>query len=381
MVAGPEGDDRSYSPVFDSRGARIQGVYRRAGSFFARVLDPVSGRRLWRLSPDGTVEGARRLVKLSRRTLAGARAARFAEALDGLRSHRTGWSVADVLRAYPAAAADRRAATGKPGEEFATGVVSTLRRVFNGHLDAPIAKAPDLLHAWCVAWNAERGGGRPTVTAATVSRFVHAAFAPWAMEAYAEQGCQDGAPRWRRIVAPAFRYELPPLELRERTIEAGKRELAAGSEIGRAFLLQFFCAMSAQDAIRAQWDWIAPDGAVRYSRHKTGKPCCPKLAPSVAQRWRELAAAPDAGAFVLPGRTERARFDLLQVRLSRWMRGLGWTSRKCGHELRKLMCSIWYTTPGIGAAWTQEFSGDSLQVLQQFYARLLPEVAPATPEV
>ena len=375
------GDDPKYRGVRDARGARIPGVYRRGGAFFARIVDPKSGSRVWRKSPDGSLEGARRLVKLSKRSHTAARALAFSQALDGLRTHRVGWSLRDVLDAYPTAADQRRAAVGRPAERTVREVVSTARRVFAGALDSSFAQIPVVLHDWCVSYNRRSEGGRPTVYAATVSRMVRSLFSPWAMAAYAEKGCRDAAPKWREVVSPDFQYSLPPRELRDRTIAEGKREMQAASPVGRAFLVQFFCAMSGRDAIRARWDWLGEDGVVRYVRHKTGKDCSPRLSQEVAAVWRRLAASPEAGPFVVPGRTERARFDVLQLQLSRWMRDLGWKTPKAGHELRKLMCSIWFTSPGVGATWTQEWSGDSLQVLQKHYARLLPESAPAAPVV
>ena len=385
--------DKKFHPVFrspgdacgwntDGLGARVERVYWRCGSLYARVQDPLTGRERWTRSPDGSLKMAVGAVRDSRRNMAGARAQAYHDALNAVRTRREGWSIGRVLAEYPAAAEAMRAATGKPCRETQRASLSRARRIFRGHEDEPAERAPDIAFAYAAAWNRDHGGGRPTSTAHAEYSQVRGIFSAWALDAYERAGMPHAELRWRRVASPEFQYELPGRDLRERTIEAGKDELRKGTPVGRAFLLEFFCAMSGMDAALARWDWMSADGTVHYRRHKTGKPADPRLPQDVAARWRELAEKEAGGSpFVLPFRTESLRHDFLKRDFARWMRGLGWTTKKKGHELRKLMCSIWFTAPGVGAEWTQAWSGDSLQVLQKHYARLLPEKAPPPPSV
>lgn len=372
-------------PVFDAKGRRVRKVYFRVLSdgnktYYARVVDPKRGKETYQSSPDGSMKLAMDLVVQSKKAVGDVRADAYHEALAAIRRRTDGWTIGDVLAAYPQVAAEQRAATGSPSVGSQTVCIGRARRVFKGHEGEPVGRAPDILYAHAVAYNAAHGG-KPTTTAASEAQQVRSLFSSWALDAYERMGMERVELRWRRIAKPDFQYELPDRELRERTIAVGKEELAKGTPIGRAFLLEFFCAMSAADAALARWDWLGADGVVRYRRHKTAKAAEPRLAPEVAARWRELAAQDGAGDFVMEGRTEGARHRFLLHELADWMTELGWETEKKGHELRKLMCSIWYTTPGIGAEWTQAWSGDSLEVLQKHYARLLPERAPAAPSV
>lgn len=411
-TAGGDGGgwrDKKFHPVWTKKGAprseplgvpgfslvggegwkRVRKVYWRCGSFYARVLDPITERECWRRSKDGTPQGAIAEVEDGEGARTLAQQQRYHDALESTKSRREGWTIGDVLKAYPDAAAKHRAATGEPAEATVSSYMSRARRVFRGHEDDLASRAPDLLLDYAVEHNRRNGGGDPTETAASTAQQVRSLFSPWALAAYERAGMPRLDLRWHAIARPEFQFRLQPQELRDRTIAAGKEELANGSELGIAFLLEFFCAMSAADAIRARWDWLGPDDVVRYKRHKTGKDAWPKLAPEVAARWRELEREA-ARASLQDGRrprelvmpqesiTRREEF-LVRKEIPDWMHGLGWTTKKLGHELRKLMCSIWFTH--VGAEWTQAWSGDSLAVLQKHYARLLPERAPAAPSV
>lgn len=375
---------RKFYPAFNAKGERIRKVYFRlrtdgSRTYYARVVDPKSGMETWQSSPDGSVAMAKALVADAERAVGEARVNAYSEALGAIRRRIDGWTIGRVLDEYPRAAEARRAVVGKPSAATQKTQLGRARRILKGHEGESVERVPELVLAYAVRWNREHGGA-PTVTAAAEAQQVRAVFAPWVLEACERAGMPRTELRWKEVAQPEFQYELPPLELRERTIAAGKEELAKGSDVGRAFLLEFFCAMSAQDAIRARWDWLRADGTVPYARHKTTKSAVPRLSPDVAARWRELAAKADS-PFVLPQRTEGRRLAFLMHGFADWMTGLGWRTKKKGHELRKLMCSIWYTTPGIGAEWTQAWSGDSLEVLQKHYARLLPEKAPPAPTV
>jgi hypothetical protein len=380
----PKPGDKRFHPVFGSDGKRVRRVYFRvrtdgSKAYYARIVDPKTGEETWRSSPDGSVALAKALVSDSEKAVGEMRANAYHEALGVIRQRQEGWTIDRLLKEYPKAAEARRAAVGKPSLATQRTQLGRARRILKGHENENVSRVPELVLAYAVRWNREHGGV-PTVTAAGEAQQVRAVFAPWVLEACERAGMPHTELRWREIAQPAFQYELPPKELRERTIAAGKEEIAKGTDVGMAFMLEFFCAMSAADAIRARWDWLGPDDTVRYARHKTAKCAAPRIPPEVASRWRELAAKADS-PFVLPFAAPSRRHSFLLKDFADWMTALGWTTKKKGHELRKLMCSIWYTTPGIGAEWTQAWSGDSLEVLQKHYARLLPEKAPPAPNV
>lgn len=380
---------KRFLPVFWDKGAghntdgigrRVKGVYLRCGTVYARWRDPATGSEGWVRSPDGSVRGAEAFLADARRNALGARAFAFSRAVqEHLRPERDVWTIGRAFEVWRATVRGHFASlsAGRERGGGAAHTKSSIRAVFGGSLERPVAEAPRILAEWVEA-QCRRGRKMTTVTG--IAAQARSLFARWALAEMEDRGLRAPDLRWRPLPSSDYQYELPPQELRERTIAAGKEELARGSAVGRAFLLQFFCAMSAADACRARWDWLRADGAVRYHRHKTGKDAGPRLAPEVAARWRELAAGADS-PFVLPQGTEGQRHEFLLDGFADWMTGLGWTTEKKGHELRKLMCSIWYTTPGVGAEWTQAWSGDSLKVLQKHYARLLPERAPEPPSV
>ena len=376
---------RKFYPAFNAKGERIRKVYFRlrtdgSRTFYARVVDPKSGTETWQSSPDGSVAMAKALVADAERAVGEARVNAYSEALGAIRRRIDGWTIGRVLDEYPRAAEARRAATGHPSADTQLSYLSRARRIFKGHEGESVANAPEVAFQYAVRYNREHGGGEPTGAAASEYTMMKAVFAPWALEAFERAGMPHVDLRWRKVAEPPYQFELQSQELRDRTIAEGKRELAEDSAVGRAFLLQFFCAMSAADACRARWDWMDEGGTVHYRRNKTGKRADPRLPADVAVRWRELASGSDS-PFVLPFESDTRRHNFLLTDFADWMTELGWRTKKKGHELRKLMCSIWYTTPGIGAEWTQAWSGDSLEVLQKHYARLLPEKAPPAPTV
>ena len=377
--------DRRFHPAFNAKGERIRKVYFRlrtdgGKTYYARVVDPKSGMETWQSSPDGSAAMAKALVADAERAIGEARVNAYSEALGAIRRRIDGWTIGRALETYRRVAPGHFAVLSTPDRPRGGGLghsIWSMEEVFGAASDRPISDAPRILAEWverqCLA-------GAKLSSVVGMAKQAKSLFARWALDAFADEGCQVPELRWRTLPSDGYQYELPPQELRERTIAAGKEELEKGSDVGRAFLLEFFCAMSAADSCRARWDWVDAGGTVHYRRQKTGKPADPRLSPEVAARWRELAAEAD-GPFVIPRNTPKERREFVLKEFSRWMRSLGWTGPKTGHELRKLMCSIWYTTPGIGAEWTQAWSGDSLEVLQKHYARLLPEKAPPAPSV
>ena len=383
------GKDKLYHRVFedggrwntDGRGRRVDKVYIRCGSFYARWRDPATGKERFVRSPDGSWRGAVRFLEQAAKHASGRAAFAFSEAVtEKLQPERGGWTIGRCIEEYQKFAPGHFASLSSGRRKRGGGLVHTLwsaRTVFADAMDRPLAEAPRVLADYVAR---ECAAGKKKTTVRGVATQAKSVFSSWALFELEDRGCKVPPMKWRGIPPDDFQYELPPQDLRDRTIEAGKRELAKGSDFGLVFLLEFFCAMSAADACRARWDWMDETGTVHYERAKTGKAAAPRLSPEVAARWRELAKERGPGE-IIPRNTDKERNEFIVREFSGWMRGLGWGDGKKGHELRKLMCSIWYTTPGIGAEWTQAWSGDSLEVLQKHYARLLPERAPAAPSV
>jgi hypothetical protein len=378
--APKKGDDK-LRPAFNAKGDRIRGVYFRVlkdgrRSYYARIIDPKKGSPTYRASPDGSASMASRMVTDSEKAVGEVRANAYHEALDATRRRADGWTIGRVLEEFPRVAEERRAAVQSPSVGSQKGSLSRARRVFKGSENKSVALAPRIAHDYELA-RIRRDGEKARETACSEYKQVKALFARWALAAYERAGMPRVELRWDEIKRPAFQFKLQAEELRDRTIEAGKDEMRKDSPEGRAFLLEYFCAMSAADAERATWDWLGADDAVHYERHKTHKPADPKLPPDVAARWRELAAKSDS-PFVLPFAAPSRRHGFLLRDFADWMTALGWTTEKKGHELRKLRCSYWITK--FGPTWTQAWSGDSLPVLMRHYARMLPEAAPKMDE-
>ena len=368
---------KTLHPAFNARGERIRGVYFRVlkdgrKSYYARIVDPKKGSPTYRASPDGSASLAARMVADSEKAVGEVRANAYHEALDATRRRADGWTIGRVLEEYPRAAEARRAAVQSPSAGSQRSNLSRARRVFKGSEGKGVVLAPRIVHDYELA-RIRRDGEGARETACSEYKQVKGLFARWALAAYERAGMPRVELRWDEIKRPAFQFRLQAEELRDRTIEAGKEEMRKDSPEGRAFLLEYFCAMSAADAARATWDWLGADDAVHYERHKTHKPADPKLPPDVAARWRELAAKANS-PFVLPFASPSRRHGFLIEDFAGWMAALGWTTKKKGHELRKLRCSYWITK--YGPTWTQAWSGDSLPVLMKHYARMLPEAAP-----
>lgn len=375
---GNSASHRSAHAATDSRGHRVPGVYLRGGTYYARITDPATGRRTMRASPDGSLAGARRIVAEARRarTVAGAQA--FSEALEASRL-RSAWSpMSAVLEAYARAAAEERAFSGRPSERYARTIATDWRRVLSDQREpesASCARAPEIAAAWAAARLAD--GSISRISVAAISRRCRELFSSWAVRRMSAAGLRIDptvAQRWTAVRSEPVRYQLPPQELRERTIAAGQEEIRSRSDVGLAFLLCYYGGMAAIDAAEATWDILRDDGHLLYYRHKTGRRADPPLPAEVAailRAWPGRESRPT----ILPGAYPTQRADIVGRDLAAWMRELGWTTGKCAHELRKLACSTWATQAGI--QWAARWIGDSEATASAYYRDLLPEKAPA----
>ncbi len=369
---------RSMRAVVDSRGNKIPQVYLRSGIYYARIVDPSTGSRTLRASPDGTLEGARRLVRESKKTQSVAGAQAFAAALEASRQRSAWSSIASVLAGYEVAADKERALNnGKPTKASSDANIKDLRRVYKDmgeSLDGSCSRAPEIVAAWAEA--RLKDGSISRVSVAAISRRGREVFSGWAMRRMRAAGLRidPSIPeRWSTVKHEPVRYQLPPQELRERTIAAGVEEIRKRSDIGLAFLLCYYGGMSKADVAEATWDILRDDNHLLYYRHKTGRRADPPLPADVADALRTWPGRGERDT-ILPGAFPTQRDDLVRRDLAAWMRGLGWTTQKCAHELRKLACSTWATQAGI--QWAARWIGDSEATASAYYRDLLPERAP-----
>ena len=118
-------------------------------------------------------------------------------------------------------------------------------------------------------------------------------------------------------------------------------------ELYIAFGLCFHLGLRAGEAAAAQWAWIRTDGTridmeviCRSDwRPKGGERTIP-IHPELYSQLTKL-RTPDL--YILAGGTPTARSRLIKRDLAKWMRGLGWSTQKAAHELRKWQGSRWYT--------------------------------------
>jgi len=153
---------------------------------------------------------------------------------------------------------------------------------------------------------------------------------------------------------PKVRYQMPPRDLYEPTIEAGRRLKAIP---GLVWTLAYDLGMRAGEIVAAKWSWIeqedTPAGIRWWMVVKDGPDFQPKgvsgkipIFDGVHQKLMALRGAA-AGEYILPLATRTEREDAVKRDFAEWMRGKGWTTQKCAHELRKLRGCWWFARYGM----------------------------------
>lgn len=179
--------------------------------------------------------------------------------------------------------------------------------------------------------------------------------------------------------SPPVQYELPDEALYSKIIAGARTGLRAERpDLYAAFLLVYDLAMRANEAAAARWSWIEQDGPGLVMRiidrpeedwKPKGRGGSVPVAPGVLAALEEAAVRRAGDAFILPGGSHGARYELAMQGIADWMRGLGWRRRKCAHELRKLKGSFWRARSGLDRAheWLRHAQ---YQVTLDYYARL-----------
>jgi len=361
-------------PATRKDGSKVRGVYYRGDALYVRIPNPETGKLTFRRCPARSIDDAERVVKQAYRARSDAEAKAWKNAFDSTRRRRRFPTIRQCIEVWPELAREQRRLTGSPGVEAEGRIPAKARLVFAENLDASVEEAPGILRRWIVSEPASSLARSTIVSSVRTARQV---FSAWARRAMHARGVELPPLDWPTVSTPrgeGYQYQLPPADLRERTIQEGKKEIERRSPVGAVFLLQFFCAMSAKDALRARWDWLRPDGHVYYIRHKTGKPANPPLTQWALKQWQDWAKE-SGRELVLAGPK-----DFIVRDFSAWMRGLGWDTKKKGHELRKLACSLWFSSVP-NPAYVESWIGDTSGVMRKFYAAALPELETPPPEV
>lgn len=374
------GGAQKFEAVFDRKGKRVPGVVIRGGKYYVRVKHPSTGRWTFRKSPDQSVDGALRLVKGSKRVDTLEKAEAFARVMDDIRQRRQWAGLDRVLKVYVEAAAKQFRECGKPRPATTSQVLNSVRQVLvESELSAgglSVDDFPSVVAKWA---EKKTLAGMTKITAASVAIRCRCVFSKWAVAEYDRQGLKippELSKSFTKTYYDLESYVLPPLELRERTIAEGDSELRKRSPIGAVFMLAYYAGMAAADVARCEWSWIDDSGVVKYRRRKTGKRAAPPLPAWVAAEWRAWAAV-SGTQYVVPGVSEKQRSKYMTTAFSGWMRAQGWNVEdysKAGHELRKLVGSLWATKAGL--QWAAHWLGDTMEVTSKYYADLLPELAP-----
>lgn len=156
---------------------------------------------------------------------------------------------------------------------------------------------------------------------------------------------------------PKIRYEMPPKELYQPTVAAGR--LLKGN-LGLVWLMAYDLGMRAGEISAAKWDWIeredTPQGPRYWMVVKERPDFTPKgisgRIPIFDGVYAKLMACQEPGStYILTAPTDTDRIDITKRTFAKWMRDQGWTSQKCAHELRKLRGCWWFTRYGMERAY------------------------------
>ena len=177
-------------------------------------------------------------------------------------------------------------------------------------------------------------------------------------------------------VTPKHRYRMPAESLCRPTIEAGRKLTGT---LGLVWTLAYDLGMRAAEIAAARWSWIeeehTPAGIRRWMLIEERDGFVPKgisgrvpVFPGVWKRLQEL-RGDSLEDRIIPGATDNARLDVVKREFSAWMRGCGWKTQKCAHELRKLRGCWWFGRYGVERAY-KWIRHANIQTTLDYYADL-----------
>ena len=357
-----------------------QNIQKRGKNYYLRVM--IQGKRIYRSLGTGD---KREAEKRAGAIIKAAKAERF-EALEGSKARSDYSRLGELVEAYEAAAKVRgiRPRTIRDYVSTFYHIVS----VGSGLQDPSQASSRiltrELVEVYVLNKLNEANGDTVAVQRARRSvvsslRQARSLFSKWAMCSYVGLTLPDLGPFLAAgdIKADKVMYRLPPQSLIDKTIHAGKELRETDPELYVVFLLCYGLAMRAGEAAAATWSWLEKGNMEIINRPNfkpKGKDRHVPVSAEVMEALDYVLASrePLKSPFILPGRSESQRTNLIKRKFSAWMRAQGWTSRKypkAAHELRKLMGSRWYTERGAEVA--QAWLGHSdIATTCRFYAAL-----------
>lgn len=390
----------SLRPVVDGHGNKISNLYKRNGVYYLQA--EVRRKRYCRASPFTSVTQS---AKWARDFIRTAKAGR-AEAMSALEASRarSAWPrIGRLFDVYREASVRQYAIDGKPAASTVRKNIAQVENLVRQVLGASnVAELlVDQLNAELVERYVEmavaaagedyRLQSRYRVTASSTVRQAKSLFTRWAMNYY--RGRLDLPPCIGAFVsagksAKRSRYQIPPAELREKTLAEAETLRKAAPDLHAVFALCYDMGMRAGEAVEARWTWIEEEGVngdlrrfmhiCRRSDWKGPKNAYDHKVPVSTAAWQALQEVRmSEDPYILPGGNKTARRNLVGRRFAAWMREIGWdpdTYPKAAHELRKLAGSMWYTRAGL--QWAARWLGDSAATVDYYYADLTEHRAP-----
>jgi integrase len=178
---------------------------------------------------------------------------------------------------------------------------------------------------------------------------------------------------------------MPSRTLYEPTVTAGR--LLEGN-MKLAWIMAYDLGMRAGEITAAKWDWIEKEDTKAGPRYwmvvKERPDFNPKgisgKIPLFDGVYEALMAEMTPGStHILTAPNDTARIDIVKRQFAEWMRGLGWTSQKCAHELRKLRGCWWFSRYGMERTY-KWLRHASMQTTLDHYADLAIQDEPAAIE-
>ena len=170
-------------------------------------------------------------------------------------------------------------------------------------------------------------------------------------------------------------WERPEAGLVMRTKAAARalREQGERPNTQAAYLLCYALALRAREAAACRWGWFEQrDGQVLcVVKPRQAEGFRPKgrsgYVPVPASVWEWLQELRREGEPHVMGGTDYGRYDHIQRDFAAWLRGLGWTSHHCAHELRRLRGCEWWGDPAVGPALCSEWLRHSTITVTQIH--------------
>jgi len=367
-----------------------QNIQKRGNVYYLRVQ--VQGRRIYRSLGTGNKQEA---AQRARDMIRAAKAERF-EALEGSKARSDFARLGELVAAYQAAAQVRGIRPRTINDYITT--LYHIVKVGSGLQDPAQASTailtPELVKVYVTNKLNEANGDPVAVKRARRSvvsalRQARALFSKWAVNSYSDLNLPDVQPFLAAgdIKADRVLYRLPPKSLIDKTIMSGKLLYDTDPDLYPVFLLTYGLGMRAGEAVAATWSWIieTPDGPRMEIIDRPGfKPKGRDRKVPISQEVMKgldswlAECEPIKTPYILPGRSEAQRSNLIKRRFSAWMRGLGWSANKypkAAHELRKYIGARWFTERGaeVAQAWLGHIS---IETTCRFYAVLSRDPAP-----